>query len=116
MDKCTYGKRLEETENKAQAHHLAKVLDFLKEPRAEGYAAERESSWEVPISGQGYTAAMCVYGQGEKERYHSYFCSHLQLISLLVCKFISPFLTQQGYWFLLVLSFHRSNWPLSTSV
>lgn len=34
-----FGRRLEETENKAQvpqAHHLAKVLDFKKEPRAGG--------------------------------------------------------------------------------
>lgn len=33
-----FGKRLQETENKAQvpqAHHLANVLDFLKEPGLE---------------------------------------------------------------------------------
>lgn len=55
-----FGKRLEETKNKAQvtqAHHLAKVLEFLKEPRAGGWAARRECPWEVPVSWQGYRAA-----------------------------------------------------------
>lgn len=42
-----FGKRLEAAENKAQvsqAPHLAKVLDFLKEPRAGGWAAGRGHS------------------------------------------------------------------------
>lgn len=57
-----FGSKLEEIENKAQvpqAHHLAKVLDALKEPRA----------------------------------------GHWTAIFFSICKFISPFLTQQEYWF-----------------
>lgn len=40
---------------------LTKVLDFLKEPRAGGWAAEWQHSWEVAISGQGFRTALCVY-------------------------------------------------------
>lgn len=42
-----FGSKLEEIENKAQvpqAHHLAKVLDVLKEPRAGHWTAGKECS------------------------------------------------------------------------
>lgn len=54
-----FRKRLEETENKAwvpQARCLVKVI--LKELRAGHWAAGRECSWEVPISGQWYRGAL----------------------------------------------------------
>ena len=45
--------KLGEIESKAQvpqAHHPAKVLDVLKEPRSGHWASGKECSWEVPVS------------------------------------------------------------------
>ena len=54
--------------------------------RHAGYwAAGSEHSWEVPISGQERRSALCEgggLGEGERERCHNYFGSHLQLILL----------------------------------
>lgn len=55
-----FGKKLQETENKAQvpqAHHLANVLDFLKEP---GLEAGLQDGAEL--------LCVCVYGQQKSGR------------------------------------------------
>lgn len=123
MKSLERGRRKQKTAQVPQAHHLAKVLDFLKEPKAGGWAAERECSWEVPISGRGrelvcvgWGVGVCTHAQQGSGRDTTATFIHIVNESLFQLHVHLTISDPAEVLVLLVLSLHKSTCPLSTSI